>query len=182
MNSDELVQAVNAYCYSRASSLDGFEEWFRTNSRGMFGDNDAVLEASLAIESAFSDLRYSNDEQAFREELLRAIRPFVNRSASQQAADEALRHAELISQTGLYNVQIDWPLFPDAWVGAASSLREALQDIVVEHLVVSTETAGRSTPWEDRQDDEFGLDNIPWKPSSSGVAQERPLVHRAGSV
>ena len=58
-------------------SLDGFEDWFRTNSRGMFGEDDPqFLEACLSIEAAFSRLRFEGlSEMAFRDELADAIAP-----------------------------------------------------------------------------------------------------------
>lgn len=58
-------------------SLDAFEQWFRDNSRGMFGASSDVLEACLAIESAFSLLRFDDVSEAeFRKELAEAVGPF----------------------------------------------------------------------------------------------------------
>jgi hypothetical protein len=62
---------------SRKLPLDAFEQWFRDNSRGMFGESDDVLEACLAIEAAFSLLRFDDvSEDEFRKEVAEAIRPF----------------------------------------------------------------------------------------------------------
>ena len=72
----DLVAAVDAY-QNRQLSLDGFEDRFRDQARGMFAESSDVLAAFLAIDSGFSELRYGllNEEQ-FREEVAAAIRPF----------------------------------------------------------------------------------------------------------
>lgn len=54
----DLSQAISAY-RNGSVSIDNFEDWFRTASRGMFGDSKEVLNVCLAIEAAFSELRYS---------------------------------------------------------------------------------------------------------------------------
>ena len=76
MKLDDLSQAIIAY---RGGSLplDAFEDWFRTSSRGMFGESTAVLEACLDVEAAFSMLRFGGTIAEFQEELANAIRPFV---------------------------------------------------------------------------------------------------------
>jgi hypothetical protein len=72
-----IENAVNNY-HSKELSIDTFEQWFRDNSRGMFGESSDVLEACLSIESAFSHLRFDDiSEEEFREELATAVRPFA---------------------------------------------------------------------------------------------------------
>jgi len=81
MTLDDLSRAVAAYRDGNMS-LDAFEDWFRTNSRGMFGENEEVLEACLAVEAAFSSLRYDGDLAQFRKELGSAIRPLATSADS----------------------------------------------------------------------------------------------------
>ena len=70
----ELPKAVAAY-RSGYMSLDQFEDWFRTNSRGMFGENPQVLETCLSIDAAFSELRYGvTTREDFDQELASAVR------------------------------------------------------------------------------------------------------------
>lgn len=76
MSLEDLSQAIADYRNGRLS-LDAFEDWFRTNSRGMFGDAGEVTEACVAVETAFSMLRHDRHEEAFRDELAIAVRPFV---------------------------------------------------------------------------------------------------------
>jgi hypothetical protein len=58
-------------------SIDGFEDWFRDNSRGMFGEGEKVIAACVAVEAAFSMIRFDNaTEEEFQVELANAIRPF----------------------------------------------------------------------------------------------------------
>lgn len=58
------------------ANLDQFEDWFRTNSRGMFAECAEILDAFLAIDAAFSELRYGNMTLAgFRVEIVNAISP-----------------------------------------------------------------------------------------------------------
>jgi hypothetical protein len=66
--------------YQRGNiSLDAFEDWFRTASRGMFGENKEVLDACVAIEQAFSKLSFEGiSEEDFSKELASALRPFVS--------------------------------------------------------------------------------------------------------
>lgn len=69
----DLSQTVAAY-RRRDLSLGEFEDWFRTNSRGMFGEDAEFLDACMAIESAFSRYHFEGiSEQAFRDELANAI-------------------------------------------------------------------------------------------------------------
>jgi hypothetical protein len=76
MSLDDLSQAISAY-RDGDMTLDSFEDWFRDDSRGMFGESPEVLEACLAIEAAFSMLRYSGDRSAFRQELANVVSPSV---------------------------------------------------------------------------------------------------------
>ena len=78
MTLDDLSQAIGAFRRGQMS-LDAFEDWFRTNSRGMFGETEDVLEACLAVEAAFSGLSYTGQREEFQRELANAIRPFENR-------------------------------------------------------------------------------------------------------
>jgi hypothetical protein len=72
----DLPKAVAVY-QNGCMSLDQFEDWFRTNSRGMFGESPEVLEACLSIDAAFSELRYGvMTQQDFDQELATAVRPF----------------------------------------------------------------------------------------------------------
>ncbi len=70
-------------------SLDDFEDWFRTNARGMFGENQDVLDACLSVENAFVEVRENViTKEEFRRELAAAIRPLlpIHSHASQQNA------------------------------------------------------------------------------------------------
>ena len=72
----DLSQAISAY-RKGSVSVGEFEDWFRTASRGMFGDSKEVLDVCLAIEAAFSELEHgemSNSE--FGVELANTIRLF----------------------------------------------------------------------------------------------------------
>jgi len=92
-----LENAVKDY-RSGKLSLDAFEQWFRDNSRGMFGESGDVLEACLAIESAFSLLRFDDvSEDEFREELAEAIRPFASRAVENLAQISLESHPVLLS-------------------------------------------------------------------------------------
>ena len=72
----DISAAIERY-RSGSISIDRFEDWFRDNSRGMFGEELAVLNVCLAVESAFSSVRFGNaTEKEFAQELAAAIRPF----------------------------------------------------------------------------------------------------------
>jgi hypothetical protein len=72
----EISQAIASY-RAKSISLDAFEDWFRDNSRGMFGEGEDILAVCVAIEQAFSRIRFDDaTEQEFREELVNAILPF----------------------------------------------------------------------------------------------------------
>jgi hypothetical protein len=77
---DELSEAIRAY-KSDELSLDQFSAWFEDVSLGMFGEPPDVIEACLAIEAAFSRLRFEGiPEREFQQELANAIRPFAVQS------------------------------------------------------------------------------------------------------
>jgi hypothetical protein len=76
MRLDELSQQIAAYGLGRVS-LDAFEDWFRSHSRGMFGESPEVLNACIGVEEAFSELRAFGDVSRFRMELANAVRPFA---------------------------------------------------------------------------------------------------------
>jgi hypothetical protein len=71
---EDLARAVADY-RDRKISLDDFEDWFRDNSRGMFGESPDVLEACLLFEAAFSRLRFEDvSEAVFCQDLVDAVR------------------------------------------------------------------------------------------------------------
>jgi hypothetical protein len=72
----QISQAIADYREGRLS-IDAFDDWFHENSRGMFGENETVQAALLAIDSAFSSIRFDEaTEEEFQRELANAIRPF----------------------------------------------------------------------------------------------------------
>ncbi|HEV8038873.1 MAG TPA: hypothetical protein VGP62_08425 [Bryobacteraceae bacterium] len=75
---DELKKQIDALQQGQVS-LDAFEDWFRTNSRGSYASPDRALsEAAASVEAAFS--RYSfeeSDERRLRDDLLRAAYPLA---------------------------------------------------------------------------------------------------------
>jgi hypothetical protein len=75
---DELKQQIGAVQQERIS-LDVFEDWFRTNSRGAYAAEDRALsEAAASVEAAFSKYSFQEgDEEQLRQDLLIAISPFV---------------------------------------------------------------------------------------------------------
>jgi hypothetical protein len=80
----EMLQAVSSYRKGDIS-LGQFEDWFRDNSRGMFGESPDVLEMCLSIDAAFSELRYGAlPRESFDEELASAIFPFEAKEESTQ--------------------------------------------------------------------------------------------------
>jgi hypothetical protein len=76
MRLDELSQQIAAYRLGRIS-LDAFEDWFRSHSRGMFGESPEVLNACIGVEEAFSELRSFGNVDRFRMELANAVRSFA---------------------------------------------------------------------------------------------------------
>ncbi len=77
----ELSQAIDAY-RSGSVSLSQFEDWFQAASRSMFGEPKEVLDACVAVEMAFSELRDGGMSRAdFDKELAAAIAPFSPKAA-----------------------------------------------------------------------------------------------------
>jgi hypothetical protein len=75
-NLEELSRAIAAYHNGRLR-LGAFEDWFRDNSRGMFGEEEDVLQACIAIEAAFSRYYFEGiSEEDLRRELAAAVYPF----------------------------------------------------------------------------------------------------------
>lgn len=74
----ELSKQIAAFRGGQIS-LDDFEDWFRTNSRGAYSIPD-VSEAAASVEAAFSKYYFQSiGEQQLSRELANAIRPFVER-------------------------------------------------------------------------------------------------------
>lgn len=74
---DQLLEHIAA-CQSGRVSLDDFEDWFRSNSRGSYRASESVSRAAAAVEAAFSKWAFQGlDECGLREELGVAVRPFV---------------------------------------------------------------------------------------------------------
>ena len=72
---DQLSQQVAA-CHAGRISLDDFEEWFRTNSKGAYRASEDLSRAAASVEAAFSKYCFQGlDEQGLREELAEAVRP-----------------------------------------------------------------------------------------------------------
>ncbi|HTA66673.1 MAG TPA: hypothetical protein VK776_00280 [Bryobacteraceae bacterium] len=78
---DELKQKVDAVQLGNLS-LDDFEDWFRTNSKGAYASKDPHLsEAAASVEAAFSKYSFQVlDQQQLREDLLQAVHPSVQSS------------------------------------------------------------------------------------------------------
>jgi|GraSoiStandDraft_16_1057320.scaffolds.fasta_scaffold1010071_2 hypothetical protein len=78
----QLSKSIDSYRRGELS-LDQFADWFEDVSLGMFGESPDVLAACLAIEAAFSRLRFEGiAESEFRKELENAIRPFALQRSS----------------------------------------------------------------------------------------------------
>jgi hypothetical protein len=108
---DDLSQAVSAY-ENREASLDEFADWFRAASRSKFAEDQAVLDAYLDIEAAFSELYYGGaTEEKFREELAGAVRPFVRGPVYARAHKIVIgnRSPEAI-ETGTSTAPVAWVL------------------------------------------------------------------------
>jgi hypothetical protein len=81
----DLSNAIAAYSRGEMCLFD-FEEWFRTVSRGMFGESASVLQAGLAIEETFSRYHFEGiSEDQVRMELMEIVQPpsvcsFANQS------------------------------------------------------------------------------------------------------
>ena len=104
----ELSQAVAEYQSGRMS-IDEFEDWFRDNSRGMFGESADILEACLAVEAAFSEMRFGRaSEDNFLLELAAAVRSFSEQRVFVYGEPQAGREFE----AGV----LRRPLFLDAFV------------------------------------------------------------------
>jgi hypothetical protein len=77
LNLDELLEQVAA-CRDEKLSIDDFEDWFRTASKGVYSRQDDASKASAAIEAAFSKFDFQGiDEPSLRGELAAAVLPFA---------------------------------------------------------------------------------------------------------
>ena len=83
---DELKQQIGAVQQERIS-LDAFEDWFRSNSRGAYATEDRALsEAAASVEAAFSKYSFQQgNEEQLRQDLLIAISPFVQRPPAENS-------------------------------------------------------------------------------------------------
>src|SRR2546423_15453068 len=83
---EDISQAVDAY-RSHQSSLDQFAEWLECVSRHKFAEAPQILEMIQAIDAAYSEYYYSQiGEDALRQELANAIRPFAEARLLEQPA------------------------------------------------------------------------------------------------
>ena len=74
---DELASKAMA-CQSGHISIDDFEDWFRTNSRGAYASNvPGVREAAASIEASFSKFYFQGrNQQLLLKELVESSFPF----------------------------------------------------------------------------------------------------------
>jgi hypothetical protein len=80
---DNLADQVASYEAGRIS-FDDFQDWFRTDSRGVYAsENEPVRTAVAGIEAALSKFHFQDhDETALLVELARIVSPFSRTVAS----------------------------------------------------------------------------------------------------
>lgn len=72
----ELSRQISAYELDQLS-LDDFEDWFRSNSKGAYASSD-VSELAASVEAALSKFYFQRTgEQVLKQDLWNYIRPFV---------------------------------------------------------------------------------------------------------
>lgn len=75
---EELSKQLTAY-NSGEIDFDEFEDWFRTDSRGLYeGPGEGLSDIIVAIEAALSKFQFEGiDEDSLRLELASAVYPFA---------------------------------------------------------------------------------------------------------
>jgi hypothetical protein len=96
----DLQKKAAAYQHGNLS-LDGFEDWFRNNARGMFGEDEEVLEACLSLDNAFVELRSDTlTEREFCNQLKKIIGSLGSGALPNVSGDMIIRSAiRVLSQT-----------------------------------------------------------------------------------
>jgi hypothetical protein len=88
----EVSQQIAVYRDAQIS-LDEFEDWFRSNSRGVYqADDSDDSRVTVAVESALSKFHFQGiTEDLLREELADAIRPFEGWNRAANSSDLPIR-------------------------------------------------------------------------------------------
>jgi len=147
---EELAEKIVA-CRSGNCSIDDFEDWFRTNSRGAYSRAD-VSEAAASVEAAFSKRYFQNfDDQEFLLELAKAILPFEQRATSMNIVCAVSGHwfAGILASTACRHVRPDarvqaWHGAIGRYAGEPEQIRKPVGNAEIGNPLVRSESATES--------------------------------------